>query len=75
MFKILNSKVASRFESNQNLHDSMFYRSPCDVRYVYIVERTFTANVHKTQGDTHMGRECVNEGIIGVNTAHFISPC
>lgn len=45
------------------------------VRYVYIVERTFTANVHKTQGDTHMGRECVNEGIIGVNTAHFISPC
>lgn len=22
-------KVASRFESNQNLHDSMFYRSPC----------------------------------------------
>lgn len=62
-------------KSNQNLHDSMFYRSPCDVRYVYIVERTSTANVHKTQGDTHMGRECVNEGIIGVNTAHFISPC
>lgn len=68
-------KVASRFESNQNLHDSMFYRSPCDVRYVYIVERTSTANAYKTQGDTHMGRECVNEGIIGVNTAHFISPC
>lgn len=41
----------------------MFYRSPCDVRYVYIVERTSTANVRKTQGDTHMGRECVNEGI------------
>lgn len=72
--KLLNSKVASRFESNQNLHDSMFYRSPCAL-YVYIVERTSTANVHKTQGDTHMGRECVNEGIIGVNTAHFISPC
>lgn len=62
---------------NQNRICTIHFCTDPNVRYVYLVERASSPNihVHRTHADTHMRRKYVNEGIIGVNTAYFISPC